>query len=35
MGKIPIGFWLFIVLPTLIMWILVLLFYLGKIRGGS
>ncbi len=31
MSKIPIGFWIFIVIPTLIMWLIVFLFFLGKI----
>ena len=29
---IPVGFWIFIVLPTFVMWLLVLLYYLGYIR---
>ena len=32
MGFIPVGFWIFIVLPTFVMWLLVLLYYLGYIR---
>ncbi len=32
MGFIPVGFWIFIVLPTFAMWLLVLLYYLGYIR---
>ncbi|GEM_PF-6251101 len=32
MGLIPVGFWIFIVLPTFVMWLLVLLYYLGYIR---
>ncbi len=35
MLKIPLGFWLFIALPTLVMWILVLLYYLGIIGKGE